>query len=378
MKKLIPFLLILLLLPCPAPACSLCGNVARQISLAHEFEQATVVVYGRIANPKLDIKPGGLAGTGTTEFHIEKILKDDPAFPKQKIIMLSRYLPILDAKNPPRYAMFFRGAKQGSEPYWGREIASPAILEFIAELQRYRNEPAQMLLKAADHLDDADAAVADEAFLVFAKANDKLIGQTAKQLAPARLRKLLKNAELEPERLSMFAYLLGACGNADDAELLRSLLTTKNPAERNYKAFEGILAGYITIRPKEGWAFAQETLKNEKTSFLLRYASLRTMRFFYNSKPDETAGQVLQGLGSAISHSDISDIAIQDLRQWKRWEHTKLIVACYDQKSHQSPIVKNSIVRYALACPLPEARALVERVRRQDPELVRDLEEELK
>jgi hypothetical protein len=159
---------------------------------------------------------------------------------------------------------------------------------------------------------------------------------------------------------------------------LRALLTKKNPAERNYKAFEGILAGYITVRPKEGWAFAQQTLKDEKTSFLLRYAALRTMRFFYNARPDENAAQVLQGLGSAISHSDIADIAIQDLRGWHRWEHTKLIVACYDRKSHQSPIVKSSIVRYALACPLPEARALLERVRRQDPELVRDLEEELK
>jgi hypothetical protein len=36
------------------------------------------------------------------------------------------------------------------------------------------------------------------------------------------------------------------------------------------------------------------------------------------------------------------------------------------------------MVRYALACPQPEARALLERVRRQDPELVRHLEAELK
>ena len=43
------------------------------------------------------------------------------------------------------------------------------------------------------------------------------------------------------------------------------------------------------------------------------------------------------------------------IRQWKRWEYTKLIVACYDQKSHGSPIVQNGIIRYALTCPLPEA-----------------------
>ena len=356
----------------PTPACSLCGKMSRNFSLAYEFEQAQVIVYGHLANPKLTTKSGG----GTTEFFVEQIIKDDPAFPRQKMLLLSRYLPILDAKSPPKYVMFFRSPKQSLEPYWGKEIANPAVLEFVAELQRQRSDPEKMLLHAAKHFDHADPIIADEAFMVFAKADDKLIAQSAKKLDPKKLRKLVKDPDLEPERLSMFAYLLGACGNDDDVELLRSLL--KNPMARHCKSFEGILAGYITMRPRDGWAFVQDTLKNDKQSFLLRYAALRTMRFFYNAKPQETGPQVLQGLGVAITHYDLADIAIQDLRKWKRWEHTKLIVSCWDKSSHQSAIVKQSIVHYALACPQPEARALLERVRRQDPELVRHLEAELK
>ena len=110
----------------------------------------------------------------------------------------------------------------------------------------------------------------------------------------------------------------------------------------------------------------------------MRYAALRTMRFFYNAQPAECGAQVMQGLGEAINHSDVADIAISDLCKWQRWDHTKRIVAAYDLKSHQSLIVKNSILRYALACPQPEARALVERVRREDPKLMSYLEEELK
>lgn len=361
----------------PTPACSLCGNMSRNNSLAYEFEQAQVIVYGHLANPKLTTKSGG----GTTEFFVDHIIKDDPAFPRQKMLLLSRYLPILDAKSPPKYVMFFRMSARSAgegppQPYWGKEIANPAVLEFVADLQRQRSDPAKMLVHAAKNFDHADPIIADEAFMVFAKADDKLIAQSAKKLDPKKLRKLVKDPDLEPERLSMFAYLLGACGNDDDAELLRSLL--KNPQPRHYKSFEGILAGYITMRPKEGWAFVQETLKNTKQSFMLRYAALRTMRFFYNAKPQDTGPQVLQGLGLAITQFDLADIAIQDLCKWKRWEHTKLIVSCWDKSSHQSAIVKQSIVRYALACPLPEARALLERARRQDPELVRHLEAELK
>ena len=364
--------LLLLLIPCPAPACSLCGTMSRSMSLAYEYEQAAVVLYGTLANPKLDAK---FPGRGTTEFHIARIIKDDPAFPKEKkVLLLARYLPVFDAKT--KHVMFIRAPKESMEPYWGKEISSPAVLDFVAELHKVRGDPAKVLLHAAKHFDHADENVADEAFMVFAKADDKLIAQTAKKLAPANLRKLVKNPDLEPERLSMFAYLLGACGTADDVELLQSLI--KNPPRRFYKSYEGILAGYITMRPAEGWALANDTLRNDKNSFLLRFATLRTMRFFYNAKPEETGPRVLSGLGLALGQSDIADIAIEDLRKWKRWDHTKAVVACWDRKGYQSPIVKQSIIRYALACPMPEARALVERARRQDPELVRDLEQELK
>src|SRR4051794_11691639 len=102
--RLLAFLILLAIcsLPCPAPACSLCGP--RRTSLGQEFESASAVVYGRIANPKLDFKAGG---GGTTEFHVEKIIKDDPDLPKEKMLLLTRSLPILDAKEPPRYVMFF-------------------------------------------------------------------------------------------------------------------------------------------------------------------------------------------------------------------------------------------------------------------------------
>jgi hypothetical protein len=373
--RFVPLLLLVLcLLPYPAPACSLCGDRSRSISLTQEFDQASYVLYGQLKNPKFDNGPGAVPGAGTTEFHVDSIVKDDPAFPRQKMILLSRYLPVLDPKDPPRYVMFFQPVKLKAQPYTGRHVSSPVVLDFVTQLLGYRDNPTEMLLFAAKHFDHADPQVAEEAFLVFARAEDKLIGATAKKLNPAGLRKLIATPDLEAERLSLFAYLLGACGNADDLATLRTLLKD----HRKAKAYEGILAGYITMRPDEGWTYTHELLKNDKTSFLLRYASLRTMRFYYNAKPEEYGKHVMHGLGLAIQRADVADIAISDLRNWKRWEHTGAILACFDKTSHHSAIVKNSIIRYALVCPQPEARTFLERVRREDPKLVRYLEEELK
>lgn len=367
-KPFVAIALAWMLAAASAPACSLCGNVSRNSSLAFEFDQARVIVYGHLANSKQTDQ----LGNGTTEFHFDKIVKPDAAFEFKKMVTIARYLPIVDPKTPPKYVMFFRAGKQGHEIYYGKEVANPAVIEFVAELQRLRTDPAQRLIRAAKHLDHADPLIADEAFMIFAKADDKLIAQHAGKLDPAPLRRLVKNADLEPERLSMFAYLLGACGNGDDAELLRSLL--KNPGSREFRSYEGILAGYMTIRPKEGWALAQETLKTEKQSFLARFAAMRTMRFFYNANPKEHGPKVLDALVLAIGQAEIADIAIEDLRKWQRWEHTKLVLSCWDKKSHRSAITQQSLVRYAIACPLPEARTFLDRVRRQDPELVREME----
>jgi hypothetical protein len=363
-------LILFFSLPYPALACSLCGSLGSKLSLVQEFDSAQAALYGYIANSKLE----GASG-GTTEFHIEKIIKNHADLPKQKMMVLHQWLPILDPKNPPRYLMFFSSAKNKLEPYIGKSLHSASMIDFLVEHQKLRDDPKQALLFAAKHFDHADPLVAEEAFLSFAKADDRHIGQIAKKLSPEKLRKLLQTPKLESERFSMFAFLLGACGNAEDADYLRSLL--KSPNERNFKSIEGILAGYITMKPQEGWSMALDILKNEKNSLLLRYATLRTMRFFHNAKAEQFTPQILQGMGLALNQYDIADVAIQDLRKWKRWEHTKVILASYDKKSHQSPIVQNHIIRYALVCPLPEARALVERVRRQDPELVADLEEQM-
>jgi hypothetical protein len=368
MRKIVVLLVAAwMLATASASACSLCGAMVRRTSLTFEFEQAEAVLYGHLANPQLT----GKSGAGTTEFQIDSVLKDDPAFPRKKMVLLTRYLPILDDKKPPKYVMFFGPAKQSQQPYWGREIANPAVLEFVAELHRYRDNPGERLLRAAQRFDHADPLVADEAFMIFAKADDKLIAQIAHKLDPKGLRKLVKDPDLDPERISMFAYLLGACGTDKDAELLRSLL--KSPAAREYKAFEGILAGYIAMRPKEGWAFAIDTLKNDKQSFMPRYGTMRTMRFYYNAKQAD-AKEVMHGLSVALDHADIADIAMEDLRKWQRWDHTAQVLACWDKKSHHSEITRQSIVRYALACPLPEARAFLEKARRQAPDLVREIE----
>ena len=73
----------------------------------------------------------------------------------------------------------------------------------------------------------------------------------------------------------------------------------------------------------------------------------------------------------------MADLAVEDLRRWGLWELTPKVLAQYGKPTHSSPIVRRSIVRYALCCPNPEARRFVETTRQQQRELVEDVEDSL-
>jgi hypothetical protein len=139
------------------------------------------------------------------------------------------------------------------------------------------------------------------------------------------------------------------------------------------------LAGYVLLSPKEGWTYLKDTLKDDKKEFLTRYAGLRAARFFHNVQTDLIEEkELLKGMCLLLDQNDIADLAIEDLRKWGCWELANKILPLYEKESHQVPIIKKSILRYALQCPEKKALDFVEGLRKKDKQLLEDTEEFLK
>src|SRR5207249_6954862 len=118
-------------------------------------------------------------------------------------------------------------------------------------------------------------------------------------------------------------------------------------------------------------------LTDAKRPFPQRFAAVRTLRFYHGWKPEESKAQILRGYGALVEDGDNADMPIEDLRKWKMWELTAKILTQFGKPSHDAPITRRAIARYALSCPLPEAREFVNRVRTQDPRLIEELKESL-
>jgi hypothetical protein len=373
MKTYFAIPVFLLLAVPPAPACTFCsGPIRSQPTLRMRYAAAKIVAHGVLKNPRFDPQ----TDRGYTDFHITTILKDDPARKNQKSLVVPQYLPVI-GDTPAAYLLFCDVADGKLEPQPGLS-SRPAVVEYLKAAAVIEDtDPAKKLGFFFQYLDSADPTVAADAFLEFARATDVEILKASAKLDAAKVRKLIADPHSPVERLGVYAFLLGVCGKETDAQFLAALVTQNPLPERTTAAFGGLLAGYVMLAPKDGWTFTAAILANEKRGYAERLSALGAVRFFQATRTAESKTQVLRCCAALLPHGDLADQAIEDLRRWGYWELTKEVLAQYGKPTHNAPIVKRSLVRYALTCPNEEARVFIAALRQMEPKLVHDVEEML-
>ena len=363
---------LVLILAGEAEACTFCsGPIRSQPTLRMRFAAAKIVAYGTLKNPRFD----PATDRGYTDFHFGTLLKDDPARKNAKSLTLPQYLPVI-GDTPPDYLLFCDVVDGKLEPQPGT-ASRPAVLDYLKAAASLDADPVKSLGFFFKHLDSSDSAVSADAFLEFARATDTEIMKASAAFDPAAVRKLIADPSTPVERLGVYSFLLGVCGKAEDAAFLGTMLKQNPLPERTSSAFGGLLAGYIMLDPKNGWPLAAAILADQKGNFSLRLSAISTVRFFQATRADETKTEVLKCCAALLPCGDLADQAIDDLRRWAYWDHTKDVLAQFGKPTHSAPIVKRGIVRYALSCPDEEAKRFIANVRQSDPKLVKDVEEML-
>ena len=357
-----------------ADACTFCGdNVRTKPTLRMQYAQAKAVLYGTLKNPRVDPK----TDEGYTDLHLSAALKDDPARGNQNVLVLRAYLPVI-GDTPAAYLAFCGVANGKLDAAFGVP-ATPAVVEYLKGSAKLdATDCAACLAYFFKHLGSADATVAADAFVEFARATDADIAKSAKHFDPAALRKLIADEKTPGERLGVFAFLLGVSGGPADAAFLGGLLKQSPLSERVRDSFGGLLAGYVLLAPKDGWALTAAVLGDDTLSYSVRLSSINTVRFLQATRGAECKTEVLKCCAALLPHGDFADQAIEDLRRWGYWELSADVFAQFAKPTHAAPIVRRCIVRYALSCPNDDAKRFVASVKQTDPKLVAAVEEMLK
>jgi len=351
-------------------ACPFCQE-ERGPTLVGEFDQAAMVLVGTFTNPRTDTQGDG----GTSEFVIDEVLKSHEILANKKTVTLPKYIP--QAKN--KYLVFCDVYKGRIDPYHGVEIQPGSnLVKYLRGAMALKDKPlAAQLRYAFDYLNSPEIDIAIDAYRLFQRADYKDYKDMARALPAATLAKWLRDPKTPPYRYGLYGSLLGLCGQAEDARLLRA--TIQDPQKRMSSGVDGMLVGYVTIQPKEGWTYLEGLLKDEKQDFQVRYAALRALRFMWDQRPDLVAkADLVQGMAVLLDDPRMADFAIEDLRKWQQWKMTGRILDLFTKDSHNIPVVRRALLRFALCSPEARAAAFVEEQRRRDREWVSDTEELLR
>jgi hypothetical protein len=363
---------VLALMPAPAAACSFCPGSATQATLRERFAEAKAVVLGTLKNPTFTND----SGAGSTEFLFDRVLKTDAVIEKRTSVVIPRYIPVI-GKTPPAYLVFFDALDGKPDAVYGVPSTDGLAKYLVGVTALDPKQPAKRLAFFFDHLDSAETGIAEDAFQEFAKTPDADILAARGVLSPAKLEKLLTNPKTPPNRLGVFAMMLGLCGGEARAGTFAKLLTP--PLSEAVSAnLGGVLAGYAVCSPKAGWTAIRATLGDAKHPFGERLSALQAVRYFQATRPKEARAIVLDTYKLTLPDADLADIAIDDLRRWGWWDLSADVLAQYGKPTHTAPVFKKGIVRYALTCPEPVAKRFVDALRKTEPKLVADVEDGLK
>jgi hypothetical protein len=195
---------------------------------------------------------------------------------------------------------------------------------------------------------------------------------------PDHILKMLKDPSTSIARYGLLGLLIGHCGKATHGEALKQFID--DPKVKQATGLDGLLAGYVLLDPKGGLEYVGSLIKDTREDFLVRYAALRCLRFFWEYRDDVLKQPaIIEAIQPLLEQADIVDLAVEDLRKWGQWELAPKVLKLFDKKSHDIPIVHRSIIKFALAAPAAnkDCSDFIARMRADEKqaERVRDLEQ---
>ena len=354
------------------PFCTMQGQ-----TLVGEVNQASMVLFGTLKNAKIGNADGA---DGSTDFEVEKVIKDHAIRGGKKTLTLPRYVPP-DKDGKYKFLLFCEVYKDKLDPYRG--VAVPPESEIVAYLQGALALKDSALPKKLgfyfNYLENTDTEISNDAYKEFGNAGYKEFELAAKLFSRDKVISWLKNSGTPSFKMGLYASILGHCGKPEDAQILKQLL--EDPEKQSASGIDGVFAAYAMLNPKEGWEYLLAVMKNPKKEFLFRYAGLRAVRFFLEFAPDLISKQkLIEAIVLLLDQEDISDLAIEDLRKWKVWDQADKVLGLQEKDAYKKiPIVRRAVLRYALSCKgSTAADDFVKKQRLADAQGVMDAEELLK
>lgn len=225
------------------------------------------------------------------------------------------------------------------------------------------------------YLASSDRLVADDAYNEFARASYAQVVELGDKLDRDWVLARLKERPAALHHRRLLWLLLGICGKPDDARVASEAIE-RRMKDRSYDpGLDAAIACYMSLGGETalGW-IERELLANQSAEYVDTYAAIMAIRVHGDEFKKLPRERLAKSLHQVLGRPPLADLVIPDLTRWEDWSVMGRLVELFEKADDKSQFVKTPVVNYLRACPLPEAKGAIERLRAIDPEAVRRAE----
>ena len=365
--------------PTPVRACPFCSAVS--LTFAQEIAQSQAAVIVRLVEPPPEaaLSPLAKGPLPKGKFAVVETLKGEPLVaeaghagpdgaPIETILL----------ENKPVGTLFLLMGIEPPKLVWSSPIpVSPRAVEYLRKLQPLPEKGPDRLAFFQEHLEDPDETLARDAYDEFAVAPYADVRGLAPRMEPTKLLQWIENPKVQANRRRLYATMLGTCGTKTDAERIGKILANEDlgPEKADVRGgLDALIACYVTLRGPEGLDLVDRLFldrKGREIPFTETYAAVMALRFLGEESDSVPRERVLSSLRLLLAEPKLADLVVADLARWEDWSAIDRLVELFEKADADNIFVREPIVNYLRACPLPAAAAAITRLEKIDPEAVR-------
>lgn len=375
------FTLWLLLLvavgPTVARACPFCSAVS--LTFSQEIEQSAAAVVARLVTPPpaAALSPVADGPLPKGVFEVDLVLKgadllDQPG--GGDAVQIEAIL----LEDKPVGSLFLLLAIEPPQLLWSSPIAiNERVVTYLQELPSLPASGPDRLAFFQEHLEDDDAILARDAYDEFAVAPYDDVRGLKDRMDAAKLLGWIRDPDVQANRRRLYATMLGVCGTEADAEAIGRILEDHSGDEVNpdvRTGLDALIACYVTLRGGEGLDLVDRLFleRGERdVPFTETYAAVMALRFLGEESEIVPRERVLASLRLLLAEPKLADLVIADLARWQDWSVVETLATLFAEAGTDNIFVREPVVNYLRACPLPEAAEALARCEQIDPEAVR-------
>jgi hypothetical protein len=368
----------------PAVACPFCSAVS--LTFAQEIAQSQAAVIARLVEPPpvAALSPRAEGPLPKGKFQVVEVIKGSDLVADAGLLGADAApIETIMLEEKPVGTLFLLMGVEPPNLVWSSPIRlGERAVAYIKKLSDLPEKGSDRLAFFEQHLEDEDESLARDAYDEFAVAPYADVRGLKDRMDPAKLLGWIENPKVQANRRRLYATMLGVCGTAADAERIGAILAGQTAAGAPLPpeqveirgGLDALIACYVALRGPEAIDLVDRLfLKREgrDVPFAETYAAVMALRFLGEESDLVPRERVLASLRLLLEEPKLADLVIADLARWQDWSVVDKLATIFKDAQADNIFVREPIVNYLRACPLPEAAAVVKELEQIDPEACR-------